>query len=129
MDIFFQSDLMKFSFQFTHSHLFSNKFCVISKKEFKYYKSKESFIRLENPITVVPLKNILSCNYIINDMNSKNKKDNLHLFMVNLKDSSNGTINIDVFLKKNLFLIYLINTKINAYMKKRQVGLNPSKFH
>jgi len=34
--------------------LFSSRFCLITNSEFRYYKSKEQFLRLQKPLFVVP---------------------------------------------------------------------------
>jgi hypothetical protein len=66
-DILFQSDLKKLINNEITAHssqLYSNRFCMITKNEFKYYKSKEQFLTMQKPLFVAPFFLIIEANLI-----------------------------------------------------------------
>ena len=46
-----------------HSKMYSNRFCLLTSNNFKYYKSKAQFLRNLNPLCIIPFKNILRVNF------------------------------------------------------------------
>lgn len=60
-DVLFYSELLKFQCHEVKTHFaqqYSSRFCVLSKTEFRYYKSKEQFITLQRPLYVTMLRNV-----------------------------------------------------------------------
>jgi hypothetical protein len=47
--------------------VYSERFCVLTKKNFSYYKSKESYLKLNKPLLSISLKNILKVEQAILD--------------------------------------------------------------
>lgn len=60
-DILYHSELKKILNHEVKSHfsqLYSKRFCILTKTEFRYYNSKEQFIRKQKPLFAVSLTNI-----------------------------------------------------------------------
>lgn len=65
----------------TRKLTYSNKFCVISKKEFKCFKSKETFLHLQNPLQSIDLERILFAKKIVIPSSERaNNTNNVRLF-------------------------------------------------
>ena len=53
------------------SQLYSTRYCVFSKSEFKLYKSKEQFLMMSKPLNIIPLINVIEANIVKGKANSK----------------------------------------------------------
>ena len=75
--IIFHSELKKlinYEYYSRKPKMYSSKFCLLTPKFFKYYKSKEQFLRDLNPICTVPLPQITRINLCkIQNINNSNK--------------------------------------------------------
>ena len=47
--------------------IYNERFCVLTKKNFSYYKSKESYLNMTNPLLSIDLKNIIKVEQTILD--------------------------------------------------------------
>jgi hypothetical protein len=66
-EILMQGEIFKYSHpskKIKSAQLFSSKFCVLTKSDFIIHRTKESFLRMQNPIMTIPLHDILSANLI-----------------------------------------------------------------
>ena len=86
--------------------MYSERFCILYPKMFRYYKSKQQFLRNLQPACVLPINQISAVN-IAKPKKSKNKK--YHLIICN-KLGIKKSINNSIFL--NLF----DSTEINDYL-------------
>ena len=113
--------------------MYSSKFCLITSKYFKYYKSKEQFLRDLNPISIISLSHISRINFCKIPYNNKflfhliivNKfaffKNEKNILIDNLMQSSFSDVNEcllifnsdneDSLLKWYFLLNYLIDKK------------------
>ena len=53
------------------SKSYSTKFCLATKIDFRYYKSKEQFLTLQKPLMIIPFSLIVEANLIKNRPESK----------------------------------------------------------
>jgi hypothetical protein len=63
------------------TQMFSSRFCLITKTEFRYYKSKEQFLTLQKPLCIIPYFQINEINLLKSKPNLK-KIDLLHIRIV-----------------------------------------------
>ncbi len=64
--------------------LYSNRMCVVTKTQFRYYKSKESYLRMQKPQRVIPLCSIIEVNFV----NANKKRKNLDHFYIKLDENN-----------------------------------------
>lgn len=107
-DIILHGELFKLSTEKSievQSYAYTSKFCILTKSEFKYYNSKESYLHLMKPNLTFPLHSISEINFL-NESFLKNifiKKLNIpkengqiyHLYLKVLKNSSSNSNNIN----------------------------------
>jgi hypothetical protein len=109
-EILFQGNLSKFTHQSSKAaNSYSSKFCVLTRSEFKIFRSKEVFLLLEKPLAKYPLFNISATNRI-NNIQSMNKKEQqkkyFHFFIELITMGNNqlldntGKANFDTSLSK-----------------------------
>ena len=63
-----------------HNQMYSMRFCILTIRDFKYYKSKAQFLRNLKPLCVVPIENILRVN--LAKINKKSNKTD-HMIICN----------------------------------------------
>jgi len=83
-----QGELMKFSLSEGNKHTYSEKYCVLTSIEFKYYKSKECFLRNQGCLLSIPLSHALMCEVIPKEGIMKNKK-NYEYLLIKTKEKFN----------------------------------------
>jgi hypothetical protein len=66
--------------------LYSSRLCVITKSEFKYYKSKESYLRMQKPLRSIPINSIIEVDFV--KANKKGKT--LDHFYIKIEDNTNN---------------------------------------
>ena len=84
--IIFHSELKKlinYEYYSRKPKMYSSKFCLVTSKFFKYYKSKEQFLRDLNPICSVPLSQITRINFCKIPNNNNSNKHNFHIIICN----------------------------------------------
>ena len=84
--IIFHSELKKlinYEYYSRKPKMYSSKFCLLTPKFFKYYKSKEQFLRDLNPICSVPLSQITRINFCKIPNNNNSNKHNFHIIICN----------------------------------------------
>ena len=85
--IIFHSELKKlinYEYYSRKPKMYSSKFCLLTPKFFKYYKSKEQFLRDLNPICTVPISQITRINLCkISNNNNNSNKNNFHIIICN----------------------------------------------
>ena len=85
--IIFHSELKKlinYEYYSRKPKMYSSKFCLVTSKFFKYYKSKEQFLRDLNPICTVPISQITRINLCkISNNNNNSNKNNFHIIICN----------------------------------------------
>jgi hypothetical protein len=88
-EILMQGEIFKYSHpskKIKSAQLFSSKFCVITKSDFIIHKTKQSFLRMQNPIMTIPLHDIISANMIKYIFpHAKGKDKNFKNFYLELK--------------------------------------------
>lgn len=85
----FQSELKKLINNeiTTHSsQLYSTRFCVVTKLEFRYYKSKEQFLTLQKPLFAIPFFQIAEANLIKSKISKK--FDHLYIKLIETEKSN-----------------------------------------
>jgi len=65
--------------------LYSSRLCVITKSEFKYYKSKESYLRIQKPLRSIPINSIVEVDFV----KGNKKQKTLDHFYIILEDNNN----------------------------------------
>lgn len=87
-NVIFYSELKKV-INITDRIIYANRFCVLTKDEFKCYKSKEEFVVVQSPLLTIPLYSIKNVNII--SMNRKGilKTKNTHFGIKYNKTSQN----------------------------------------
>ena len=85
--IIFHSELKKlinYEYYSRKPKMYSSKFCLLTPKFFKYYKSKEQFLRDLNPICTVPISQITRINLCkISNNNNNSNKNIFHIIICN----------------------------------------------
>lgn len=129
-EVIFLSELQRMMSKQATSHstcLYSNRMCVVTKTEFRYYKSKESYLRMQKPLRIIPLSNIIEVNFV-----SGNKKRNsLDHFYIKLEEENFSNIskisNKSEMSKIIAFLLqyFLENSKFDISLDK--IDANRSK--
>ena len=87
----FLSELQRMINKQVTSHtttLYSSRICVITKSEFKYYKSKESYLRMQKPLRSIPISSIIEVDFV----NANKKRKNLDHFYIKLEEENQGNI-------------------------------------
>ena len=62
------------------SQMYSSRFCVLFKSEFRYYKSRESFLTLQKALLTIPLFQIIEAN-AVKGYNKTNPKKTDHFYI------------------------------------------------
>jgi hypothetical protein len=78
-EIIFQSELKKlinYSIKVYSTQMYSSRFCVITKNEFRYYKSKEQLLTMQKPLMTIPFFQIKEVDFFHMDSNKKNGASN-----------------------------------------------------
>lgn len=110
-DVIFYSELQKLNHNDNLSKGYNRKyitrFCAVSKKEFKYFQSKEKFITLQKPINIIDFSMMKKVSLIDFEDDEKNKiltKKNLKNFdlKVNSKDKKPILHNFIIMFTTNL---------------------------
>lgn len=86
----FQSELKKIiSNENKHhnAHAYSPKFCIITITEFRIYKSRENFLTLQKPNSIIPLHLIIEVGLFKSKPNSK-KFDHFFIKLADFKNIS-----------------------------------------
>ena len=126
--ILFHSELKKlinYEFNSRKAKMYSLKFCLLTPKYFKYYKSKEQFLRELNPICSLPFSQISKVNYAKININNKsvphiiicnklglNKKNN-NSFVINFLDAiENKSFNYGVQDNESLLIFTSDNEEL-----------------
>ena len=97
----FYSELKKV-INITDRIIYANRFCVLTKDEFKCYKSKEEFVVVQNPLLTIPLYSIKNVNIISMNRKGVVKNKNTHFGIKYNKTSQNesesveSSLNIDM---------------------------------
>jgi len=90
-EVIFLSELQRMMSKQATYHstcLYSNRMCVVTKTEFRYYKSKETYLRMQKPQRIIPLSNVIEVNFV-----SGNKKRNsLDHFYIKLDEENFSNI-------------------------------------
>lgn len=90
-EVIFLSELQRMISKQATSHstsLYSNRMCVVTKTEFRYYKSKESYLRMQKPQRTIPLSNIREVNFV----NGNKKRNSLDHFYIKLDEENFSNI-------------------------------------
>lgn len=77
-EVLFQSSLKKVINKANSSIIYSERFCTITKMEFRCYKSKEQFLTLQKPIQVIPFFEIIDI-CLVNIKPNSRKLDHLQI--------------------------------------------------
>jgi hypothetical protein len=72
--------LINFEINVSKPQMYSNRFCILYPKCFKYYKSKEQFLKSLKPLCVIPLNQITKVNFA---KIKKNQKGIDHIIICN----------------------------------------------
>ena len=126
--IIFHSELKKlinYEYYSRKPKMYSSKFCLLTPKFFKYYKSKEQFLRDLNPICTVPLPQITRINLCINNSNKSifhiiicNKlalsKNDRNYLMGNLMDGLNNDNSYSPIFETNETLLIFTSANDNC---------------
>ncbi len=65
--------------------IFNPRFCLITKSEFRYYKSKEQFLTLQKPLCIVPFFRITN----VEIFKAKIGKNEVYLLEIKLSEIQN----------------------------------------
>ena len=126
--ILFHSELKKlinYEYNSRKAKTYSFKFCLLTPKYFKYYKSREQFLRELNPICSLPFSQISKVNYAKININNKsvphiiicnklglNKKNN-NSFVINFLDAiENKSFNYGVQDNESLLIFTSDNEEL-----------------
>ena len=133
--IIFHSELKKlinYEYYSRKPKMYSSKFCLLTPKFFKYYKSKEQFLRDLNPICTVPLPQITRINLCkIQNINNSNKsifhiiicnklalsKNDRNYLMGNLMDGLNNDNSYSPIFETNETLLIFTSDNDNCLLK------------
>ena len=133
--IIFHSELKKlinYEYYSRKPKMYSSKFCLVTSKFFKYYKSKEQFLRDLNPICTVPLPQITRINLCkIQNINNSNKsifhiiicnklalsKNDRNYLMGNLMDGLNNDNSYSPIFETNETLLIFTSDNDNCLLK------------
>ena len=133
--IIFHSELKKlinYEYYSRKPKMYSSKFCLLTPKFFKYYKSKEQFLRDLNPICTVPLPQITRINLCkIQNINNSNKsifhiiicnklalsKNDRNYLMGNLMDGLNTDNSYSPIFETNETLLIFTSDNDNCLLK------------
>ena len=133
--IIFHSELKKlinYEYYSRKPKMYSSKFCLLTPKFFKYYKSKEQFLRDLNPICTVPLPQITRINLCkIQNINNSNKsifhiiicnklalsKNDRNYLMGNLMDGLNNDNSYSSIFETNETLLIFTSDNDNCLLK------------
>ena len=133
--IIFHSELKKlinYEYYSRKPKMYSSKFCLLTPKFFKYYKSKEQFLRDLNPICTVPLPQITRINLCkIQNVNNSNKsifhiiicnklalsKNDRNYLMGNLMDGLNNDNSYSPIFETNETLLIFTSDNDNCLLK------------
>ena len=134
--IIFHSELKKlinYEYYSRKPKMYSSKFCLLTPKFFKYYKSKEQFLRDLNPICTVPISQITRINLckISNNNNNSNKnifhiiicnklavsKNDRNFLMGNLLDGLNNDNSYSPLFETNETLLIFTSDNNNSLLK------------
>lgn len=89
---------MKYSIPSTHNcQPYIGKYLILKKTQLMYFKSKETYLRLQNPAMILNIKDILDCNRIIEtneEFIKKNKiqKNMYHFYILYNPNTSNKSL-------------------------------------
>ncbi len=89
------------------SCLYSTRLCLITKTEFRYYKSKEQYLTMQKPLRVIPFSSISEVNFA-----KSSKQNTLDHFYIKLHEDT-YTENKPIVGRKNDIEFELTHTNIN----------------
>jgi len=123
-DILIQGELFKYTPPQIHfAHAYVAKYCVLTKTEFRYYKSKETFFRLGNPLMKLPIFSITYCDIFDPknlNLSQHDKKKEMYTFSINLKKEGFVAFDTDKSTLRSTM-------KQERHNKQNSIDLNGSK--
>jgi hypothetical protein len=106
-EILMQGELFKYTHpqgKIKSAQLYSSKFSVITKSDLIIHRSKESFLRLQNPVQIIPLIDITSSNKIkISLGNLKGKDKNYVNFFIEMKEEKTAELHLQIDSRNSKF--------------------------